>query len=407
MPEEVIRTLIDNVPQAVFLIVLTLAAAFVLREFRSIRKELADDIDTRVKAELGAVLADIQKQTENARVQLTEGVSIRTALKTESGELQAQMKASRDEAQRLLEELRGEAEKFRDVVPKAQELSWISPRDLIVRARSASSWKEAYGSLAALDVDNATSKDLEVAGDICREHRFFKKAIEFYRLATERDADNVSAQVELAALTAEFDASARVKSLERLRTLAEANLHSDTILRRYFNVLIELERFQELSSFSSSHVNDNDLPASSRASLRRNLATSLSRQGRLDKAQAELEAALQVSPNDENTLRAYAALLMETGRFAEGARHYRRLIQIDPTDGAYFLGLGRALNQEGRFEAALAALSKAHEISTGARRYEAESEIRKLSARLALEGFDALLGAEGGHPLPGTATAGS
>ena len=54
-------------------------------------------------------------------------------------------------------------------------------------ARSANDWTQAAAYLARINLDTATSKNLECAAQICRDHGFLAKAADLYHEAAARD----------------------------------------------------------------------------------------------------------------------------------------------------------------------------------------------------------------------------
>src|SRR5258708_5219529 len=162
-----------------------------------------------------------------------------------------------------------------ELAPTKRDLEWVPPRILVHMAGQSRTWAQASGFLSRIDHGNATSKDLEIAGDICREHSFYAKAIEFYGEAAEKDPENLGARVELLALSAEFRAAERNDALRQLQILVVQSLgntdHGGNVLKRYLNMLDTLGRYKEMADFCEAQLKQ-AAPREIQAYLHRNLA---------------------------------------------------------------------------------------------------------------------------------------
>ena len=383
MSDEVLKTLLTSFPQVVFLILITAAAFVVLREFRAIRRELSDEIQTRIRGEMGALVGDVQKHVAFLQSQVSDASQLQSALNADRAVFDKQLAEARAETTSLVDGLRQETEIVRKLIPAKEELSWISPRTLVLQAKAASNWQDAYRFLAVMDDANSTSKDLELAGDICRDHRFFERAIGFYEKAVARDPQNMSALAELLGLKAEFRATERDSSLKQLSTLAAQELRANRdIAGRYFNALIELDRYDEMGTFCESHADDTSLPAGARALILRNLAISHRHSGRTEAARAVYARALEALPENENTLNAYSIFLREVGLFDEAADLYGRLIEKDALDARYYYGLAEVKEKQGHLAAAENLLQVALSLATGSQRIEMQQRLAGLEGRI-------------------------
>ncbi len=163
-------------------------------------------------------------------------------------------------------------------------------------ARQSEEWAEAAGYLARLDPATATSRNLESAGDICRDQGFLAKAIEFYRQAVAKDSENLNARAEFLALSAKAHASEREESLRLLqdlvaKTLGDAAL-GPVIQNIFFTVMTELGRERELAAFCEAQLLL-PLPRVAQLALHRHLALLYGNQGKTDDAILHCDAALQ------------------------------------------------------------------------------------------------------------------
>jgi tetratricopeptide (TPR) repeat protein len=234
---------------------------------------------------------------------------------------------------------------------------------------------------------NATSKDLEVAGDLCRSrYDFFEKAIEFYRKALEKDPESISARVELLALTFEIRAQEREQALTDLESLVRRNLRENNLLSRFFNALIELGRYEKMAAFCEDLLKDTSIiDAAGQVRLHRNLAVAYVHFGKTDDAVKQYEAALKLSPTDENTLKAYARLLFELQRLEKAEECARMLLTLDPTDTAYYMLLAEIIRKQGKNDEAGKLLNLALPFSDQPQQLRIKAELQSLEAENVLK----------------------
>lgn len=187
--------------------------------------------------------------------------------------------------------------------------------------------------------------------------------------------------------------------------LAGAKAHYEEALRispRYVEahvnlaaVLVDERRFAE----AEAHYRE-ALRRADDATIRANLAVTLTRLDRLGEAEDEFKASLAADPANVQALQGYAVLLSRTGRPAESEAMLRRALAAGAPAGPARASLGTLLLKEGRLaeaeaelEAALAADPKnasAHK-NLGvlcARQGRTEEAIRHFEAALALDPSD-------------------
>ncbi len=125
----------------------------------------------------------------------------------------------------------------------------------------------------------------------------------------------------------------------------------------------------------------------------------------LQGAQADLERALALSPNDVATLSLRGHLLLYfSHRLDEAIAMYKRVTELDPLDGGAWTFLGYGYRGQRRFAEAKAAFTRALEISPKdgmVQYFLAELALHEGHAEQALKAFDAI-----GHPWEGFRLAG-
>ncbi len=92
------------------------------------------------------------------------------------------------------------------------------------------------------------------------------------------------------------------------------------------------------------------------------LALALVSQGRLDEAIAQYRKALEIKPDDVNSLNNMAIVFVGRGQFGEAITHYREALKIDPHSAQLRYNMGYALACQGRLEEAVPQYQKALEL---------------------------------------------
>jgi tetratricopeptide (TPR) repeat protein len=102
------------------------------------------------------------------------------------------------------------------------------------------------------------------------------------------------------------------------------------------------------------HLSPPDLPQT-----RNELISSLVQEGRLDEAQAQLEKALQIQPDDAEAHSNLGNVLHKKGKRDEAIAHYQKALQIQPSFAKAHHNLANVLLEQGRVDDAIAHYQKA------------------------------------------------
>jgi tetratricopeptide (TPR) repeat protein len=133
------------------------------------------------------------------------------------------------------------------------------------------------------------------------------------------------------------------------------------------------------------------------ATLHSGLGDELTRQGRLDEAIGQYEAALRTNRDCYDALNGLGIALLRQNRHAEAAAQFEAALRLDPQRGAAYGGLGSVLARQGRTEEAFAYFEKSLELDPHiadvhnnmgailARRGEFEQAIEHYTAALRLK----------------------
>ncbi len=377
---------------------------YLVRERRRIQEELTEQVQDRVRAEMDSLTEDTRRTNDDAR-QLLASISLaKAASLEEQGHFQQQIDAAKDEIEEMAAEIRTvlqhvtrlatareEAARLQLEAPQARAESsttrekdeWSSPEALLRMARQSEEWSKTASFLSRIDPTTATSKNLETAGDICRDQGFLAKAIEFYRQATAKDNENFTARAEFLALSAKAHASEREESLRLLQDLIARTL-SDSVLgpviqNIYFTVMTELGRERELSAFCEAQLLL-PLPRVAQLALHRHLAVLYKTQGKTDDAVIHCDAALKLAGDDVDLLMLQSQLLFGAKNYEEAYRLAIRALQHDPTLARSYINL--AIIQEKRMgrPAARELLNKAVQFASAAEMCRIEEHLRRMAA---------------------------
>jgi tetratricopeptide (TPR) repeat protein len=405
MGQQTLASLMADLPPVVVLL-FSLAnlvlILYLVRDRRRSASELAEQVEDRVRAEMDRLTEDTRRTNDDAR-QLLASISLaKAASLEENARFQQQVEAAKDEIQRMVSEIRGvrqyvtrltthpEEHNLAEAVtahtenhPARQTGEWNSPEALLRTARQSDNWAKTAGCLASMDVATATSKNLESAGDICREQGFLAKAIEFYRLATNKDSENLIARAEFLALSAKAHASEREESLRLLQDLIAKTLSDSSmgpvIQNIFFTVMADLGRERELGAFCEAQLLL-PLPRVAQLVLHRRLALLYKGHGKTEDALLHCEAALKLAGEDVDLLVMQSQLLFSTKNYEEAYRLALRALQHDPTLARSYIHL--AIIQEKRMgrPAARELLNKAVQWANASEMCQIEEHLRRMGA---------------------------
>ncbi len=383
--DALLETISAEFPSLLFAILALGVAFFAFRYLNQIRNEVSEQVAQQVTLQMSQRLGELRQLTEDAQRQ---GESLRTV----GQEAQSLATGFRAEIEGLTTAVGQEASELERLIGTVkleipEDIDWISAETLVVRARDGQDWRMASLLLErVLSDENATAVVLEQAGDVARNHRAFKKALQFYQKAVDRDPERRSARVELHALTAEVNAQARGEALQLLGELVVQQPIRVPWLHRYWNALIELGRYQQMAEFCERLLKRDDLNLSSEAiaHLHRNLAVALRYNGTLEEARIHYEEAYRALPTDEDIVRAYALFLRD--EIHDWDSYYRlaqELVALDPADPNYAFLMASALEHVGQDEEATEWIARSWrmepDVTTG-------SMLRRLQRRIEAKG---------------------
>ncbi len=386
MEQRILESWASYLPQFAIILFFFLAVGFaflMLRERSRARRELGRQAWIRLETEIERITASAVQTHDTARQHLASVVSVKTATEEEASRFQQQLSSSKQEFEKLLAEVRSVSRQMATLIPAPGDAEWTSPESLLRMAREADDWPQAAAYLARIDIGTATSKNLECAAAICRDHGVVSKAVDLYREAALRDPENVNARAEQLALSAEISPANRTESLRQLQEMTTQTFVDGTngahVQSRFFNTLTGLGRHKEMSDYCEALL---QLPLSPHAqsSLHRNLAGLYRSLDRPDAALTHCEAALQLPGEDTHVLALYAQLLAQKKKYDEAFRIALRSLQRDPTCARCYMILAEVQEKRVGRPPARRLLEKAAHWADASELIEIEGNLRRLAA---------------------------
>lgn len=330
---------------------------YVLREYRKIRQDNEEQIKNLVNAKLGDFTASVQ-----AEVTRLEAIGTKIEPKVEQIEkLYLEFMEDIDRKTAEIDKLYSEANEklisLKQAIPNVDE---YSTRDILALARSENnSQQQAEFCKRILDHEDATSEDLELAGDLMKESNRFALALSLYEKAHQLDPERLTAEAEYLSLKARLNPTERNESLRKAKEKVLSAPESNSFAA-VANALLNLNRYEELAEFSSTCAKAVEGKNPKLLALAiRNLAVSYRHSGDLEGSVEAFNKALSIRPDDENTLKAYLGVFEDQGKNDEFLNIVYKLIEIDPTDVYYYRLCIGALIKIKKFDDALMWIERA------------------------------------------------
>ncbi len=245
-------------------------------------------------------------------------------------------------------------------------------------------WKRSQRRLnlfRMLTHPDATSKDLELAGDMMEKQSRHSLALDLYEAATKKDPERISAFSEYMALRAVIIPTKRDESLKAVKSrVLEKPVR--TAFSTVANALMEMDRYEELKDFALSVIEKvDDKNPKLKAYALRSVAVSFKEIDEIDKSIEYFERAFQLTPEDPNILKPFLGILKEQGKSDEYIKMAKKLVQADPAEIQYYRIYISALIDAERYSEALDLINVARTLpmsqmdETVLSRYEQKARI--------------------------------
>ncbi len=329
-----LEELLSKAPEALITISIIILIIYVLREYRKIREENEQSIKDVVNAKLGEIMSNIQTEISRLEIiskdQETKLIQVNEKYDIFSNEIEDKT----NKINRIYQDAQEKLQTLREAIPNVDE---YSARDLLGMAQGYDS-PQTKAELCSriLNHEDATSKELELAGDMMRKSHRYTLAMKLYESAYNKDPERIGAHIELLSLKSEIQHEGRDHSLSIAKSLV-IKKPSESGFSRVSNALIDLERYEELNEFSENLIlSIDDKKPKLKVLALRNKGVSKREIGDIEGSIQAFQQAFAINPKDENILKPYLGILEEQGKDNEYLELSKKLIDIDPSDINYY-----------------------------------------------------------------------
>ncbi|BAO45618.1 tetratricopeptide repeat protein [Thiolapillus brandeum] len=332
--EKAVIKLMESLPGTMITLGVIFLIIFLLREYRKVRSETEDSIKSLVNAKLGEIMTGIQ--SEVSRIEVLGQEQEPKIKKIEENYLSFLKDVEEKSAQveSLYQEANQKLTALKEAIPNVDE---YSAHDILAIAESKeSSQVKAELCTRILKHPDATSKDLELAGDMMEKQSRHSLALDLYEAATKKDPERINAFSEYMALRAVIMPEKRDESLKAVKSrILEKPVRNS--FSTVANALMEMDRYEELKDFALAVIDKvADKDPKLKAYALRSVAVSYKNIGEIDKSIEYFEKAFQLTPEDPNILKPFLGILEEQGRQDEYIEMAKKLIQADPAEVQYY-----------------------------------------------------------------------
>lgn len=331
------ETVLKQVPTLSAAIIIICALYIVFREYRKLRQENEKSIKQAVEAKLGSIVSNIQTETLRIDQSIKDIDSKIRSIEEKYRSFVANVEKSTESISGIVTNAE---EKLGTLVKSIPDVEDYSAEEIyhLARQQETSQQKASLCKKILMHKD-ASSIDLELAGDLMRNMGRTILAMSLYEEAHKKDPEKTSPHIELLSLRAKIVPETRDESLELAKKITLEN-PALTQFSRIADVLINLRRHQELYDFSLEFLNRaGSMSKAHKVLALRNMAVACSSLGNITNSIELFKEAFTVCPNDENTLKPYLQILDEQGNSKEYITTARKLIDIDPNDVQYYFFL--------------------------------------------------------------------
>ena len=351
---DLVKPLIEKAPNLAIVFGIIFLIIYLLREYRRVREEIATLVEQRVNEKLGEVTSLVEAKISHVNILITE-------LNEKHDQIDKKFDSFNTEKLENYanEKSLTEVEEF----VSSDSLEEYSARDLLGLVQSTESTKKkAEYCQHILGHQDATAKELELAGDMMRKANRYTLAMQLYEKAHQKDPERISPYIELLCLTAELEHGKREESIEKAKQLVFSKPTRNGFAR-VANALIYLDRYQELSAFSDEFIKklEGKNPKLKALALR-NKAVALKEFGDIPAAMEAFQKAFEISPEDENIIKPYLGLLEEQGKDEERMGFIKKLIELDPANVNYYRFYIDALLKKKQYAEAIEWIGKAEQL---------------------------------------------
>jgi len=346
--ENAFAKFVAQAPSAVITIAILYFIIFVVKEYRSLKRENTEltkqfvySIIGEIRSSMEAQIAEISLSSGVQQKRLDEIDSLYTQFTNDLNSKESSLTQIYETTTRQLNSIQSDLGVMMNVV---KDIDQFSVADLVGQAEETDNSRMAvFYCNRVLEAPEASGKDLERAGDIMRYRKRYLLAIHLYEKSVAIDPQRLSARIELLALQAEQQAGERDALLREAMRLV-IDRPDRIVFGRVANALIELSKYELLHEFCSDclglfSVGNPD----TKAFILRNKGVALKEIGLISEALEALREAFAIRPLEENIFRPYLNILEENILHEEYNLVTSKLLSIDPLKAKYYLLYAKAL----------------------------------------------------------------
>lgn len=345
----------------------------IFRESQARRDSLNSKVEVSVNGAIGQKLIEIQNLTDSAQGALDDSIAAAKSSAEEVGELVEGTKADIQRLESLLERASGILPE-----PDSEEDSLI-PSALLLKLRNSTQGSAEQIGLARgmISNENATSRELELAGDAMKDAGSLNIASQLYEASIRKKEDNENATISKVFVDAQLgkiatgDASAKASEIILNRQTTPFQL------REALNILTSLNAYDAMLEATTTALDMGTVAEQLRPILFRSRAVALDE---LNAPRAEIieafEAALEGSVSDidySNAARPYGSYLARVGEWELAREVVTTALDRDPSEAQLLIQLANIVKRDGAYERAAQLLALANENSDNhSEAYEAQ-----------------------------------
>lgn len=380
-----LERLFDTIPQLAIVLVVLGGFFFLLREHRHIRRDIRDEVRLGIDATLGSNVAEMKQQALQAKEAMESLSEYRDEMVGNAKEAMSRIKQLEKD---IAEKAEIAEQKYAQISNTISASEALSARDKIQIAKFQANPGTALSLLREiLEDSDATSQDLELAGDRARLMGKLELAMDLYLASTAKDPENASARIEYLVLTAKLKPSERDKALKEAMDLVVDTMGRSGLVTTA-NTLISLKRWEDQRDLCRRVLECGHEPQSDvYVQANRDLAVAHEKLGELDQAEKYFKRAFEGNPSNENVVKGYAVFLANRHDYRRALELAKRLPLLDPVDVDHYLLVGDYYVHLENDDKAIEWFKMAGEVAKGdAEAHNAKDRLDKAERRKLLRG---------------------
>ncbi|MCS5692846.1 tetratricopeptide repeat protein [Cyanobium sp. FGCU-6] len=346
--ENAFAKLVAQAPSAVITVAILYFIIFVVKEYRSLKRENSEltkqfvySIIGEIRSSMEAQIAEISLSSGVQQKRLDEIDSLYSRFTNDLKSKESSLEQIYETTTKQLNAIQSDLGVMMNVV---KDIDQYSVADLVGQVEESEDSRMAvFYCNRILEDPDASGKDLERAGDSMRRRMRYPLAIRLYERSVEIDPQRLSARIELLALQAELRPGERDVLLREAMQLV-IDQPDRVVFARVANALIELSKYELLNEFCTRCLELLSIGnPGTKALVLRNKGIALREVGLISEALEALREAFAIRPTEENVFQPYLNILEENIMHDEYSQVASKLLSIDPLRTRHYLLYAKAL----------------------------------------------------------------